>query len=251
MKKAFLLLVTLSAILSGCNLDKSDTVGPQNGKGGSMARFAITGNALYIVDQQSLKLFDISVPGDPQNIGSKNLGIGIETIFPYREKLFIGAQDGMYIFDNADPSEPHLITKYRHVQACDPVVVQGNYAYVTLRGNSTCRNGVGTANTLDIVDLTDLANPKMLYSQNMLSPYGLGVSGKFLFVCEGTHGLKTFNIEKPQLPVLLKQYTAKEAYDVIVRDSNSLILIGNDGLYQFSFDENTGELKLLSQIPVR
>lgn len=252
MKKILTLLVVLAAALQACqNMDKSGSVGPEPGKGGSMARFAITGNSLYIVDNQSLNLYDISTPDNPQKGNSKSLGIGIETIFPYQNNLFIGAQDGMYIFNNTDPSNPKLISKYQHVQSCDPVVVQDGYAYVTLRGGSTCRNGVATNSSLDVVDLSDLARPKMLHTQNMLTPYGLGVSGKLLFVCDGTHGIKTFDIRNPRLPVLLNQNTNIHAYDVIVRNSGALILIGEKGLYQFSFDENAGELTLLSQIPVQ
>ncbi len=250
-KKTIRILMVLAVALQGCHSDQASTVDPQSGKGGSMARFAITGNSLYIVDNQSLHSYDISTPGNPQKSGSKSLGIGIETIYPYQNNLFIGAQDGMYIFNNVDPSNPQLITKYQHVQSCDPVVVQDSYAYVTLRGGAACRNGAATASSLDVVDLSDMANPKMLHTQNMLSPYGLGVSGKLLFVCEGTHGLKTFDIQNPKLPVLIGQNTSVDAYDVIVRNSGSLILIGKKGLYQFSFDENAGELMLLSQIPVQ
>lgn len=250
MKKIFIILLVL-ATAQACQTDKSMSVGPETGKGGSMARFAITGNSLYVVDNESLHLYDISTPGTPKKGSSKSLGIGIETIFPYQNNLFIGAQDGMYIFNNTDPSNPKLITKYQHVQSCDPVVVQGNYAYVTLRNGATCRNGAGTTSSLDVVDLSDLAHPKMLHTQNMLTPYGLGVSGKFLFVCEGTHGLKTFDIRNPNLPVLLSHNTGIHAYDVIVLNPGALILIGEEGLYQFGFDENAGELKLLSQIPVQ
>ena len=71
MKKTFRLLIILAAALQGCYSDKSDSVGPESGKGGSMARFAITGNSLYIVDNQSLHSYDISTPGNPQKGGSK------------------------------------------------------------------------------------------------------------------------------------------------------------------------------------
>lgn len=93
-KKTLRILIVLAAALQGCQTDQASTVDPQSGKGGSMARFAITGNSLYIVDNQSLHSYDISTPGNPQKSGSKSLGIGIETIYPYQNNLFIGAQDG-------------------------------------------------------------------------------------------------------------------------------------------------------------
>ena len=37
--------------------------------------------------------------------------------------------------------------------SCDPVVVQGDYAFVTLRGGTECQ---GFSNQLDIIDISTL-----------------------------------------------------------------------------------------------
>ena len=68
------------------------------GIGGSMARFTIKGDYLYTVDSYDLKTFDIKDKVNPMITSEVNLGWGIETIFPYGENLFIGAQSGMHIY---------------------------------------------------------------------------------------------------------------------------------------------------------
>ncbi|MCH8332138.1 MAG: hypothetical protein IH946_12335, partial [Bacteroidetes bacterium] len=112
--------------------------GETAGKGGSMAGFSLVDKYLYTIDNTSLHLINIE---DPKNIHKENrvwIGVNIETLFPYGDRLFIGSQTGMHIYDNSDPSNPIFISEYEHVQACDPVVVRGDYAYVTLSSGNEC-----------------------------------------------------------------------------------------------------------------
>ena len=221
--------------------------GSQAGVGGSMARFAVTGNTLYIVTRQSLDVYDITQPDQPVKAAKTDLGVGIETIFPYKNNLFVGANDGMYIFDNAQPQSPRLLTKYTHVMSCDPVVVQGNYAYITLRNATVCRQFVSQS-TLDVVDVSNLSNPQLKTSWPLESPYGLGVDGNRLFVGEGSRGLKLFDISNPVRPVLKEFRTDIPTYDVIPYRS-TLIITGEKGIYQYRYDEKE-QFDLLSKIPV-
>lgn len=246
-----LLAGVVPLVMWQCEMAGSADVGPGvTGVGGSMARFAITDNTLYIVTRQSLDVYDISSPSEPVRKGKAELGLGIETIFPYQKNLFVGANDGMYIFDNRQPQSPVLLSKYQHVMSCDPVVVQGQYAYVTLRGGSGCRMWAPQS-TLDVVDVSNPSSPRMLNSQPLETPYGLGVDGNKLFVCEGEKGLKVFDITNPAVPVQSQFLTEVPAYDVIPNKS-TLIVTGKNGLYQYRYDgQSTGtSLELLSKIPV-
>jgi hypothetical protein len=239
----------LVLILNACNdnASASESVNPQTGAGGSLARFAITGNTLYIVSKQSLEVYDIREGGSPAKAATKNMGVGIETIFPYKQNLFIGAVDGMYIYNNNTPNNPVLMSKYTHVLSCDPVVVQEQYAYVTLRAGVNCRPG-GSFSSLDVVDLSDPTKPVMVGSQRMDSPYGLGVSGNKLFVCEGEKGLRLMDITDRKAPVQKQFFEEIPSYDVIVRN-NHLIITGNAGLFQYKFDDSDS-IEFLSRIPV-
>ena len=71
-----------------------------SGVGGSMARFTLSSGHLYAVNDFALKVFDLAAPESPNPVHDVNIGWGIETIFPYQDKLFIGSTSGMFIFEN-------------------------------------------------------------------------------------------------------------------------------------------------------
>ncbi|MCC5929519.1 MAG: hypothetical protein JJU28_09760 [Cyclobacteriaceae bacterium] len=220
---------------------------PQVGIGGSMARFTISQNHLYTIDQNSLYTFDLSDPQNPPQFPTINVGWGIETIFPYKDMLFIGAQNGMHIYSIQNPSNPEKLSMYQHVLSCDPVVVQDTIAYVTLRGGTECR---GFTNQLDIINIKDPSRPRLLVSHPMIHPHGLGIDGKTLFICEGEHGLKVFDASDIfRINANLKQhFRGFNAFDVIPYQGH-LMLIGLDGLYQYTYTEGE-ELTLLSKLAI-
>ncbi|CAN5304069.1 hypothetical protein BH23BAC1_BH23BAC1_22610 [soil metagenome] len=217
------------------------------GKGGSMARFTITGNNLYTVSLSDLQVFDISNAAEPLAGTKINLGWGIETIFPYNNKLFIGSTTGMHIYDNTNPTSPKHLSTYAHVRSCDPVVVDGDLAYVTLRSGNQCD---GFTNQLEVLDVSNARNPQLLKVYPMDNPHGLGIDRSTLFLCEGEFGLKVFDL-KDHLKInenLLSHFKEHDAYDVIPLGT-SLLLIGKDGLYQYDYS-NPKQIKLLSKISV-
>ncbi|KUG09357.1 LVIVD repeat-containing protein [Solirubrum puertoriconensis] len=237
------LLFGLLVGLAGCSSDSFDSSpkGADVGQGGSMARFAIMGNTLYTVDDQSLRVFDLSSPTNAAAVRVTNLGVGIETIFPKEPYLFIGTQQGMFIFDASNPQNPRQLSYFQHVVSCDPVVVQGRYAYLTLRQGRTCGGGV---NQLQVVDLQNLQQPRLAQVYPMAKPYGLGADSTQLYVCDD--GLKVFDIRRS--PTLTqREHHRIEAFDVIP-NQDLLLVIGADGLYQYRRGSNT--LTQLSMLPI-
>lgn len=231
---------------------KAGSAGGSSGTGGSMARFALYDKFLYAVGSSDMKLFNVQQPAKPTFSNTVSMGWGIETIFPYKDKLFIGSQTGMLIYDNSNPAQPKQLSTFSHARVCDPVVVNGNTAYVTLRSGNTC---AGFTNQLDVVDVSNLLSPKLVKSYPMRNPHGLGVDFPNLFICEGDYGLKSFNASDPrQIDRNLQQYIEDlQAYDVIpmgtVSGQKILLMIGRDGFYQFDYS-NPARLRLLSKIPV-
>jgi hypothetical protein len=222
--------------------------GQSTGIGGSMAKFTIVDKYLYSIDNNNLQVFDLSDKENPLVLGRQEVGWGIETIFPTADKLFIGAQNGMYIYDNTNPASPQFLSQYQHVMSCDPVVVDGDYAFVTLRDGSACRGGF--TNQLDVIDISDPVNPKNVVSYPMTHPHGLGVDGDLLFICEGTFGLKIFNkndLMKITSNVVMNS-NQMHAFDVIPYQNN-LLMIGDDGLYQYDYSDPE-DIKQLSILPI-
>lgn len=217
------------------------------GTGGSMARFTISGDYLYAVDNSSLKLFNISTLSNPKHEKDILIGWNIETIFPYENKLFIGSQTGMFVYSIQNPTNPEYISKFLHLSACDPVVVEGDYAYVTLRGGNLCG---ALESQLDVIDISTIESPKLVKEYPMEEPYGLGIKDDVLFVCDGDAGLKIYNAEN-KLEVNKNQfakYPTINAFDVIPLDG-LLIMIGTDGLYQYDYTD-LKNIKQLSHIPI-
>ncbi len=219
------------------------------GVGGSLARFTIAFERLYAIDNMNLKVFDVAVASRPRLSSDVFVGWGIETIFPYGENLFIGANDGMYIFDNSNPDAPRQLSKFEHARACDPVYVNGDRAYVTLRDGTECQN---FNNQLDIVDISNLTNPRLLVTYPMHNPHGVSFADDHLFICENDEGLKVFEASDwrgldERMTAHLKGFTT---YDVITIPSRKLaMVIGKDGFHQFDFSDPSN-LQELSVIPV-
>ncbi|GLR18932.1 hypothetical protein GCM10007940_35480 [Portibacter lacus] len=220
-----------------------------SGVGGSFARFTIYDNYLYTVDESSLNVWDISQSMSPEKISSKHLGWGIETIFPYKTNLFIGSTAGMFIFDNSDPANPVQTSTFRHAQACDPVVVSGDKAYVTLRDGTECN---GFENQLDVLDVSNINNPTLIKSYDMKHPHGLAIRDNDLFICEGSYGLKVFDASDDQKITSneLAHLDNINAYDVISISPEVLFLIGSDGFFQYNVTDAKNP-KLISSILVQ
>jgi len=233
----------------------ADFNGPTNsesfkdsGTGGSLARFTITKDHLYVIDNVTLFIYDVKQAAKPRSVNEIYVEWGIETLFPYQDLMFIGANNGMFIYDNRTPSAPEFLSKFEHARACDPVYVQGDYAYVTLRDGSVCE---AFFNQLDVVDVSDWKNPKLEVTHQMQNPHGLSVRGDHLYICEGKHGLKVFNkSDHSRIPDNRTDHIKNlHAYDVISLSESHLLVIGKDGLYQYDASDKD-DLKEMSVIAV-
>ncbi len=247
------LFIGLGQLLQGCSMDKMSFSSGDNGTGtgGSMARFTILGNNLYVVDQNNLRTFDISRPATPRPTATVSVGMGIETIFPYNNNLFIGSNSAMFIYNLDNPAQPKRLSVLPHItgRGCDPVVAQGNYAYVTLRAATAgCGRRLTTENVMFVIDISNLSNPRTLKVYAVSSPYGIGIRGNALFLCEGAAGLRVFDATDPVELVQKSFLTEVKSYDVIPLPA-SLLVIGEDGFYQYDYTDLT-KLQLLSKIPV-
>lgn len=251
-KKVWILFI--GWLLGSCAMEGSGGDGGDisSGKGGSMARFAIKGDVLYTVSSDSLKVFNIEDPANPRYYEQRNIkaGINIETVFPMDTLLFMGSRNGMYVYDISEPRFPLLLSQVSHLRSCDPVVAQGNYAYVTLNTNFSSCGGVAN-NVLDIYDISDISVPILKNTLSLNGPKGLGIDGAKLFVCD--KGLKLFDITDPIYPrqvddlVEIEEVDVREAYDVIPLDG-LLILVAKEGLFQFDY---TGDrIKYVSKIEI-
>ena len=215
------------------------------GIAGSMSRFSIVNNYLYAVNRSSIKVLDISLLNDPQLQNTVGVGWNIETIYPFKNKLFLGSSNGMFIFDISNPVAPAREGSVAHFRACDPVVADDTYAFVTLRAGTTCQ---GTNNQLDVINVQNVMSPQLVKTYGLTNPHGLAKDGALLFICDGTDGLKVYNTSNVLSLQLLDRVKNIETYDVIAWNGR-LLVVAKGGLYQYDYS-NPSSLSLISKLAV-
>lgn len=216
------------------------------GIGGSMARFTIMNDRLYTVNHSDIDVFNITTSTNPSHVSRVNTGNwDIETIYPFKNRLFIGSRTGMHIYNVSNPDNPVAAGQFQHVRTCDPVIAEDDYAYITLSSGSTC---AGFTNQLDILKLNNLANPQLLKTYQMTNPKGLSKSGSYLFICDGSAGLKVYDASNVMDLQLKKTIGGMETFDVIAYNNIALV-VAKDGLYQYNYAD-INNIQLLSKITV-
>ncbi len=216
------------------------------GVGGSMARFTIVNNYLYAVTDYALNVVSIVNGADPTFSNRVQIGWGIETLYPFNNKLFIGSNTGMFVYDISTPTNPVKVSNFSHVRSCDPVIADNNNAFVTLRSGTACQ---GFTEQLDVLDITNLSSPTLVKTYQMTNPHGLSKDGNTLIICDGRDGLKFYNASDVRNLSLQKHITGLNTYDVIAINGWALV-VAKDGLYQYDYSSLSNVI-LLSKMSVK
>jgi hypothetical protein len=132
------------------------------------------------------------------------------------------------------------------MRACDPVVADNNYAYVTLRNGTICS---GFNNQLELIDISSLQQPQLAKIYPMTNPHGLAKDNNLLFICDGRDGLKMYDATDPLNILLRKTISGIETYDAIAWNNN-LLVVAKDGLYQYDYS-NPASLVQRSKLEVK
>ncbi len=216
-----------------------------NGITGSMARFGIYQDYLYTVINNYLSIFNISGSQPQKAVESIYTGYNVETIFNYENKLFMGTPTGLLIYSVENPLSPERKSFIGHVWGCDPVVVEKDIAYVTVRSGNVCGQNV---NELMLIDVKNVEAPKPIVTYTMTNPKGLGIDNGILFLCDD--GLKIYDAQDPLtlMGKRLAHYSGMDAFDVIPFN-NVLMMIAADGIYQYDY-KDLNQIKQLSKIAI-
>jgi hypothetical protein len=232
----------LADAMSGSSSTKSSS---PIGAGGSMARFTIMNDRLYTVGYSNLDVFNITEEKNPTHTNKVNVGWNIETIYPFKNKLFIGSTSGMFIYNVNNPDAPVAAGKFEHVASCDPVIADDKYAYVTLRSGTQCQ---GFTNQLEIVQLNNITDPVLKKTYPMTNPHGLSKDGNLLFICDGADGLKVYDAADVMNLQKINEIKDIDTYDIITMNKVALV-VAKDGLYQYNY-ANPANITLLSKITI-
>lgn len=251
-----LILITL-ILLTSCEGEDSSSSGSESssssggstGQAGSLATFTIVKNNLYVMDTSSVIAFSLAEPTNPQQFDRYTIDFEDgETIFNYQnEYVFVGKRTGVDILELDDSGAMTFLAEHTHITSCDPVIAEGNRSFVTTRAGNNC--GMGQ-NLLEVLDITDMSNPKVIFSLEMTAPKGLAVSGEDLFVCDLIDGLRRFKIVDTE-----DGYSLEQAYISNIFACNDIILTGDhmilnhdDGITQIQWQGD--DFTVLSQIEI-
>lgn len=233
--------------LPSCSKSSDSLTMSSTGKGGSMARFTIVGSYMFTVNNTELQVFDIRNAAAPERVNSISVGRGIETIMANGNYLYLGTQAGMYIYNIYNPVYPTLVSEYEHMQSCDPVAVSGTIAYLSLRTGTVCREVVESS-VLQVVSIVDISNPTLIQELPLENPYGLAADGNWLFVCDGTAGLKIYDISTRENPQLVSVLNDIRPYDVIPQNG-ILTVVTREYVLQYDYTDIMN-LVLLSRMQI-
>lgn len=235
MKKTYcILILIITAMISSCSLGSKEDVSPNvdSGEGGSLARFTIVDDYLYTVAPDKLHTISLLNREHPKLVSSTNLGFFTETIFPYNNALLLGTDNGMYVFDIKTPATPVQKTFFQHIRSCDPVVAQNGYAYLTLNtANQRCFAG---KNQLQMIDINDLSNPKLVKAMDLNEPKGLDINNDTLLVCD--QGIIAFNVSDKNNPKeLFHEWSSitNVLYNDIIWHNGLILAVATNGIYQY------------------
>lgn len=209
----------ISCAKDGLGASNATSNSSGNSTGGSLARFTLVGNYLYTINNQNLKTYNVSTPASPALESTITVGGDIETIFPYKDKLFIGSSRVMYVYSISNPAKPQKTSQVAYVViGCDPVVANDSLAY------STVRNLRGNGSTLNVIDIKNVQAATIVnrisFATNM---YGLGLADTALYVCEHSAGLKIYSLKNSAtIPTLRKALNNGETYYDVIPSGNLL-----------------------------
>jgi hypothetical protein len=240
-----LLSINSCDMSSSSNSSKSSTaVSTDVGTAGSLARFTIVGDFLYVVGYNNLQQYDISSAPEMNFVRTISLSTGVETIFSRGSNIFIGSQTGMFIYEMSTDGNLSYVSEYEHIVSCAPVVADADYAYVTLRSGTEC--GVfSDINQLQVISLANIENPNMIASYQMDYPKGLGITNETLFVCDGTD-LKVFDANDRTDLQLITTLEDLHPNDIIPLGDRALV-VSSDNLYQIDYSD-LSNINILSKI---
>ena len=226
----------LSLILIACvpSSDNSST-STEGASAGSTAAMTFYNGYFITLDGPRIRTYKLTENSVLVGVNEQSVQ-GAETLFTYRDnELYVGTETGVRIFTLEDNGYMTYQASASHTRSCDPVIVDGNTMYITLRSNINCRAQQGLSE-LVIYELTNDLQPSFLSSLPMTNPYGLAMGAEYLWVCD-EDGLTKIDTSNLTAPNIVEKYTDIQCTDIIIRSHDKAILTGDHGIYLADLSE--------------
>jgi hypothetical protein len=215
---------------------------------GTLNKITVHQDYVYVIGNDRIYTFQDSPTILTPN-STVQVGMNLETIYPQNNNLFIGTRFSMIVMSISNPSMPTYVSEYNHPTSCDPVLPNGNVAYLTLRTGdfSGCS---GDVNSVSVLNISNVSNPIKIDEFALTSPYGMTLINDKLFVGEGANGITIFDATNASSLVQLTHNSSVKAYDIIKHPTlvDVVLTTGSNGLTQYKIDYASMSFQLMSAI---
>lgn len=165
-----------------------------------------------------LRIFDVSNPWNPVNIGSASVSGWAESVYVSNKMAFV-TRGQIYIYDVSIPANPNLKNIYYPYGDMSGITVDEQFAYIADK-----RYG------LVILDVSDPNNPQEIHSFQLA-----GIARDIVLVNNYAYmaysGLRVIDISNPFSPVEVSYYpTTGNPSSIFIKDSLAYLADGNNGL---------------------
>jgi hypothetical protein len=246
-----LVIACIALLYTACS--KENAALESTGKSGSITRFAVYQNYMYVLNLNEVQTYDLTQKEKPVLVHRLPTDYGLETITIYDNTIFLGSRNALYILNISNPAVPAIQSKSDRLSdigftGCDPVVVKGNYAYSTIKIIQNFCGSISAQSALVVYDISDKSAPFVVGTYPLEMPNGLGYKDNFLFICdEGSDQLRVFNISNPlEITETSHSFPITDPYDLII-DGPKMIVSSKTDFQVFDISDII-QIKKLGQI---
>jgi len=157
---------------------------------GTASGVCISGAYAYLANaQDGLRIYDISNPSSPRNMGHTNItGSAVFSAVavqgPY---AYVTGHPGLMIFDVSDPSQPAMVSRSYETILGMGLCIAGNYAYI-----ASGYTGI------HVCDVSSPENPVPLGNLIVnLSAYSIALNGPYAYIAAKDGGMRIVNVSNP------------------------------------------------------
>ncbi|MEM6261626.1 MAG: hypothetical protein AAGI38_03890 [Bacteroidota bacterium] len=195
----------------------------------------LAGNYMYVVDEDKLKIIDVSDPANPVLAGSIAATYSLEDVAISGNIAYIAERvnDRLRVIDISDPANPTQISGFNSINDLSLVEADGNYAYVAGR----------VSQKLQIIDVSDPTNLSQVADISIgLGSLDIEKSGDYIYLIQRTK-LKIVDVSDPLNPMKLGSITLSFAENVAVEGQYAYVTDAGD-LSIFDISDPTNPVRV-------
>ncbi len=217
MKKAFIIIVTLSIIVSIHSVIHK--IGEYQNQSLSMYDVCIDNGKAYVavssLSNYYFNILDISDPYNPSLLGSATSSVGLNNVVIYGNRAYFTAgTNGIQIWDISNSQQPVFLSALSITGSCSKIKIADNNMYL--------------ANLENGLQIYDIENPTPIYlgGYTNCNAYDVEVKDSIAYVADRDFGLRIINISNPGNCSLLSSFSNNLAQSLAISD-NLLFLTDN------------------------